>query len=77
MTNLRMYQQGVFFQQKQTVCRQPELLFHEILKCWQFSFFQVSGVYFVDCHESKVAKQGEDMEAAARLWTQSDKIVSQ
>jgi len=41
------------------------------------SLKDVSGVYFVDCHEGKVAKQGEDMEAAARLWTQSDKIVSQ
>ena len=60
--------------------------------------FQVSGVYFVDCHEgkvakqgdpallihtnipleiNKVAKQGEDMEAATRLWRQSDQIVSQ
>ena len=27
------YQQGVFFNRKKTPCRQPELLFHEILKC--------------------------------------------
>ena len=37
----------------------------------------MSGVYFVDCEEGKVAKQGEDMEAAARLWRESEKIVGQ
>jgi len=36
----------------------------------------VSGLYFVDCAEGEVAKQGLDMEAAARLWEQSELIVA-
>ena len=38
--------------------------------------FQVSGLYFVDCAEGKVAKQGLDMESAARLWEKSEQIVA-
>jgi len=36
----------------------------------------VSGLYFVDCAQGKVGKQGLDMEAAARLWKESERMVA-
>ena len=37
--------------------------------------FQVSGGYYVDCVEAPPAPQARDMEAAARLWELTDRMV--
>jgi len=43
--------------------------------CVEESLEGVTGFYFVDCQKAKTAPQAEDMEAAARLWEESLKIV--